>query len=109
MKYRSPLLRTRNVTPQQVSHRNRGNKLPSLVTPLSITDLSPFSDNELLIISNVKADLEEYYIIPEGKEDALLLNANQIDLLQLTAPVRFHDLDFSFISDKFIMNNVISM
>ena len=92
-----------------ISHHNCDAKLPSLVTPLSITDLSPFSDNELLTISNVKDDLREYYIIPEGKEDASLLNANQISLLQLTAPVRFHNLDFSLVRDDFIMNDVISM
>ena len=80
-KYRVSPARTCNLTPQQVSHRNHDTKPPSIVTPLSIHDLSPFTDDELHTISVINDTLRDCCMISQEKEDASLLSASKVIFL----------------------------
>ena len=101
-------LPSRDLTPHRISPRNRNVTPPSVSNSSCTDDLPPFSTEDLLQISIVKHSLRDYYAIPNGKEDASLLNLNQINMIR-SSIYRFNDLDFSFCDDDFLWQNVIVM
>ena len=88
---------SRTFTPQRQSSRCRDITPPSHSSTIaSVDDLPLFSADDLIKINIVKDSLREYHTIPEGKEDASRMNAEQINMIKSSSLLRFHDLDYSF-------------
>ena len=98
-------VRARDITPQRISPRYRNATPPPTA---NIKDLPPFTEDDLLHITNVKASPREYISLPLEKEDASQFNVNQLNHIR-TMLQRFNALDFSFCLDEFLWSHIVPM